>query len=161
MPDITDPSTPPPNPVVKKRRKLKDLVGAPPPRPSLESFLDHFFQIAGGPRKVAKMLYDEWNSAAPGSLMRTRIGETILRNLKAADSRAKPMDDLGILSDEDIERFLNEREQRLIEAEGVTDGTGRLAPAPATPGTPAPADGPAAILAALNAAVPDPGTHPS
>jgi len=52
------------------------------------------------------MLHDEFTAAAPGSLVRQRILDIIFRATKHVDDKRGPRDDLGALSDEDLEREL-------------------------------------------------------
>jgi hypothetical protein len=101
-------------PAPPERPRLKRLVENPPPRPSLEAFLDHYFAVAGGPAKVALELRQEYEAAEPGSQIRSRIMELLVRSLKSADGKQGGLDDMGILSDQDIERMLEEREKKLL-----------------------------------------------
>lgn len=72
--------------------------------PQLAELSAHFFHAAGGPKAVAKMLFDEFAHANPGSQIRQRILDMILRVTRFANQQSGPVDDLGILTDEDLER---------------------------------------------------------
>lgn len=74
--------------------------------PQLAEISAYFFQAAGGTRAVAKMLWDEFNASAPGSLMRQRILDLVLKATKFANEKSGVVDDLGMLSQEDLEREL-------------------------------------------------------
>jgi hypothetical protein len=53
------------------------------------------------------MLFEEYHAAKPGSLIRQRILETILRCLgKVNDKRGPSVGDLGLLNEEDLDRIL-------------------------------------------------------
>jgi hypothetical protein len=116
-------------------RSLKDVVAAPPNRPSLESFLDHLFAKLGGPEAVAALMADDCLAADPGSMLRARLWESMLRLLKGADAKGNPLDDVDNLTDADIDRLLDEREGRLRKHLDKPH-------APAEPGRPGPAGDP-------------------
>jgi hypothetical protein len=85
-------------PAVKEaiRGRLKD--------PQLAEVAAHFFAHAGGPRQVAKMLFQEFNRAKEGSVVRQRILDMILRVTRFANEKNAPRDDTGMLSDQDLAR---------------------------------------------------------
>lgn len=138
------PPAPPPADRPKRKRPSKTLrenVKAPPPRPSLDAFLDHFFLIAGGPQQVAQMMFDEFRSAPGGSQIRGRIMETVLRTLKSADAKHKNADDLSIITDEDLERLMAEREAGFAKhytPEGTSEQPAGPGDAGSTPPPPQP-----------------------
>ena len=72
--------------------------------PQLAEVVGHFFQVAGGARKVAEMLYTEYNAAKQGSLIRQRILESVLRTTKYVNDKTGPVEDTGLMSEEDLER---------------------------------------------------------
>jgi hypothetical protein len=78
------------------RGRLKD--------PQLSEVAAHFFAQAGGPRQVAKMLFDEFIAAKQGSVVRQRILDMILRVTRFANEKNAPRDDLGMLSEDDLAR---------------------------------------------------------
>lgn len=112
--DVIPPAFSPPAP--KERPRLARIVENPPPRPSLEAFLDHYFAASGGPAAVALELRREYEAAEAGSQIRSRIMELVIRSLKSADGKQGGLDELGILSDADLMRLADERERKL-EAE--------------------------------------------
>lgn len=122
---------------------LVEAVKNPPIRPSLDAFVDHFFLIAGGPAEVARMLFDEFNAAAQGSLIRQRILDTVLRSLKKNDEGGKGLaDDLGILSDDDLARVIMNGEARILASLPVQHVPRPVEPA-AAPEADVPPRGPA------------------
>lgn len=134
------PPAPLPDKPKRKRptKTLKESVKAPPPRPSLDAFLDHFFLIAGGPQQVAQMMFDEFRSAPAGSQIRGRVMETVLRTLKSADAKHKATDDLSIITDEDLERLMADREKEFAK-HYTPEGTNEQQPAgPGDAGAPSP-----------------------
>jgi len=74
--------------------------------PKISELVQHFFDLAGGERAVAKMLIDEYRSDKCSPNVRSRILDMILKSLQFANSRENGPDDLGNLSEEDIEREL-------------------------------------------------------
>src|SRR5262245_29850995 len=75
--------------------------------PQLAELAGHFFRVAGGPRQVAQMLYDEFMHGRPGSLVRQRILDMVLRAVKEGARLSPPPPELGILSEEDLLRELS------------------------------------------------------
>jgi hypothetical protein len=78
------------------RGRLKD--------PQLAEVAAHFFAHAGGPRQVSKMLFDEFVAAKQGSVVRQRILDMILRVTRFANEKNAPRDDLGMLTEDDLQR---------------------------------------------------------
>lgn len=74
--------------------------------PKISELVQHFFDLAGGERAVAKMLLDEYRSEKCSAHVRSRILDVILRSLQFANARETPRDDLGNLSEEDLETEL-------------------------------------------------------
>lgn len=72
--------------------------------PHLSELIEHFFRLMGGPVSFAKEMVVEWHAAKPGSLIRMRILETILRSTRAVNEMQGVGDNTGILDDEDLER---------------------------------------------------------
>lgn len=76
-------------------------------QPDLGRFLSAFFRQAGGEEAVAVMMYDEFVNAKPGSIVRQRILDMILRSTRTLQADTLDMDDLGVLSEEDLQRELD------------------------------------------------------
>lgn len=72
--------------------------------PHLAEVVVHFVTAAGGPQRVSLMMLEEWRAAKPGSIIRQRIMESILRWMKWSNERHGALSDLGNLSSEDLER---------------------------------------------------------
>lgn len=107
--------TPPP------AERLRKLVENPPPRPSLQAFLDHWFAVRGGPAQFALDLCQEFDAAEPGSLVRSQITQLVLRSMKVADAKEGALDELGLISDADLERQLAQLGAKLVaDAGGAT-----------------------------------------
>lgn len=119
---------------IKKRQGL----------PHLSDLAEHFVQVAGGPRQVARMMYQEWLAAREGSVVRARILDLLTRVWRFASESQPRVDDLGVLTEADLERELGD----LLGSAGVTDalaqekeagpeadghGAGRPAAAPGGP----------------------------
>ena len=91
----------------KKRqlpRKVQQAINGELSNPQLAEVSAHFFQIAGGTREIARMLYLEYQNAKDGSLLRQRVLEMILRVARFANEQQAPAADLALLSDEDLEK---------------------------------------------------------
>lgn len=164
-------SPPPPDPPAppkkshKKKPTLREVVESPPPRPTLDAVLDHFFALAGGPAKVANMMLREFDAAAAGSQVRQRILEALLRGLKASDAKGNPADDAGVLSDQDLERQIAVREQRIVEHTERANATpaagpGHPGPQPAAVRPPAEAGAGPAVNGGSDAPQPGPAAAP-
>lgn len=123
-----------------KAATIKDLVAAPPSRPSSDAFLDHFFAHAGGPEAVAKLLWDEFLSSPAGSMLRQRTLELVLRQLERSERNKGIWDDIGHLSDADLDRLAEAREKLLAQhlttspTDAAPPGPGRPDPPPRGPG---------------------------
>lgn len=76
--------------------------------PDLAKMFAHFFDICGGERSVATLLYGEFTNAKEGSMTRQRLLDMIVRGLARLASKQTEDDDLGVLSEEDLERELLE-----------------------------------------------------
>lgn len=71
-------------------------------QPDLAELVAYFFKAAGGVKAVATLLYEEFVAAKPGSLIRQRIMELVLRNARHVSERLSP-DDMGMLSEADLD----------------------------------------------------------
>lgn len=76
--------------------------------PQLAEIAAFFFEAAGGTRQVAKLLHDEFLAGHPGSMVRQRILDLVLRATKFSNEKSKGADDLGILNEADLEANLTE-----------------------------------------------------
>lgn len=95
--------------------------------PKISELVQHFFDLAGGERAVAKMLLDEFRSEKCSANVRSRILDVILRSLQFANAREAPRDDLGNLSEEDIERELLALYEETDGKEEAADTPGSVA----------------------------------
>ena len=84
--------------------KVQQAIRGELSSPQLAEVSAHFFQIAGGTRSIARLLYNEYKKAKEGSLLRQRVLEMILRVAKFANEQQKPLADLALMSDEDLEK---------------------------------------------------------
>ena len=90
-----------PGPTAQLRKAIRGELK----EPQLAEISAHFFQMAGGPRKVALMLFTEYLAAKRGSMIRQRILDMILRTTKYANDKGGGSD-LSLLSDDDLEKEL-------------------------------------------------------
>jgi hypothetical protein len=84
---------------------------------TLAGVVERFVRLNGGTDGLAKMLTLEYAEAKPGSLLRQRILDMILRCWKYLDEKTGHIEELGILSDEDLDREFEKR----LKAAGITD----------------------------------------
>jgi hypothetical protein len=103
---------------MSKPQQLTQAVVDLAPRPTIDAVLDFFFQAAGGADKVGKLLFDEFNSSPPGSLVRNKILELVLRRMERAEERNR-VDDFGELTDEDLRVALKVREEAMLKQVAV------------------------------------------
>jgi hypothetical protein len=87
---------------------LRDSIKGSRVLPHLSELAEHFLVIAGGPRKVAEMLYEEWVESNPGGVVRARILDLITRVWKHASETVGNQQDLSQLDDADLDRELRE-----------------------------------------------------
>lgn len=114
-----DPTVAPAAPVPEYKftpapERLRQIVANPPPRPSTQAFLDHWFAIRGGPAQFALDLSQEYDAAEPGSLVRTQIIQVVMRSMKVTDGKEGANDELGMVSDADLEKMLGELGAKLL-----------------------------------------------
>lgn len=107
---------------------LSEVVKGRVNEPRLAEVSSHFFAIAGGPKRVAQLLYEEFVASKPGSIIRQRILDMILRMTKFANERSGgDLDDLSQLSEDDLRNNLAEvlkdlAQSNASEEEETTDG---------------------------------------
>jgi hypothetical protein len=75
--------------------------------PNLSELAQHFFDLAGGERQVAKMLLDEYNRVDCTSSVRSKIIQFMLQHLRWINERSGTIDQLGVLTDDDLAATLN------------------------------------------------------
>lgn len=114
-----------PKPPVKKLPQfvrnalVEQAVKGKVKEPDLAKLVSHFFDICGGEQSVARLLYQEFVAADPGSLARQRILDMLFRCLAKVTDRTPPDDDMGVLTDGDLEREILELTGE-IESHGET-----------------------------------------
>ena len=72
--------------------------------PHVAEIVGYFIEWAGGTRKFAKLLMDEYRNPDATPATRQRILDCILRSMKWANEQQGGTDDLGMMSNEDLER---------------------------------------------------------
>jgi hypothetical protein len=73
--------------------------------PHIGELVSHFTAAAGGMKKLAHMMLVEYHAARPGSIIRQRILDSILRCTQAANAQlGGAAFELDLLSDEDLEQ---------------------------------------------------------
>jgi hypothetical protein len=95
-----------------KRELLKERVFARGELPTQAEFVAELFELAGGPRSLAKYLWTEINKPDASPILKARTLELLLRNLKSIADKAKPPSPED-LTDEELESFINTRLESL------------------------------------------------
>ncbi len=75
--------------------------------PQVGELVSEFVALAGGTRRMAKMLLEEYQAAKSGSIIRQRILDTILRLAAGLNQQMGGLDDMDLLSTKDLERELD------------------------------------------------------
>ncbi len=94
---------------------VKKAIAQGAEAPRMEDVVAHFFHAVGGPRAFARVLHEEFMSAKPGSLIRSRVLDMVLRSLKFSNERAPNLGDLSLMGDEDLARAAEEIMGRMSE----------------------------------------------
>lgn len=105
-----------------KPLKAKDAMADAAPAPTTEALVVAFMTYAGGPSKFAQLLYNEFNAAPAGGIVRSRILETLMRGMAKIDSDKNPLANLGHLSDEDLDRIIAEKVASIQQKREKADG---------------------------------------
>lgn len=84
------------------------------PRPTVDAVLDYFFQAAGGTVAFGKMLHTEYVASQPGSMIRAKIIELVMRRMERAEERNR-VDDFAGLTEKDLEVAIAAREKAMVE----------------------------------------------
>jgi hypothetical protein len=87
--------------------------------PQMAELTEQFIIQAGGPAAIAAMLLEDYRSAEPGSATRSRIMDLFLRCWRTSTEDGADMEDMGLLTDEDLDSML----QSMMQAhDGERDG---------------------------------------
>lgn len=111
------------------------------PRPSLDGFIDFLMEELGGARSAARMFADEIRASRPGSLLRTRLMEAMLRGM-ARMSTENALEDEHLISDDDLRRFIAERERLILQTGDLHADPGLDQDCPSAGSRPGPDPGP-------------------
>jgi hypothetical protein len=84
--------------------------------PVLAEIAQHFFDLAGGERNVAKMLFDQYRDPSCPSSVKTKIIHIMLGHLKWLNERTGTIDEMGNLTQEDLERELDKHIRAVAQA---------------------------------------------
>lgn len=93
----------------RRKRKLgatvKAAIRGEVEEPQVAQLISEFTRIAGGIRGVAKMLFDSMNHPGTTAAQKHRILQLVLYGMKFSNTQKGPRDQLGLVSDEDLERL--------------------------------------------------------
>ena len=87
--------------------------------PQVSEMASHFIHLVGGTQGFARKMLTEYNAAKAGSVARMRILDLILRATKFANEAAGFAKDLGLLSEQDLERLVSERMAAVLAKENA------------------------------------------
>jgi hypothetical protein len=79
--------------------------------PAMVELVSHFMALAGGPQVLAKMMLEEFVNARPGSAIRQRLLDSVLRMMTVASSQVGQSEEIDLIADDDLEAEL----QRLLK----------------------------------------------
>jgi hypothetical protein len=120
--------TKPKRPITKVPAHVKDYLSGKSGHPELGELVAHFFDIAGGPKAVASMLFQELHGAETTPFVRARIFDLLLWITKASGERQPPPPAMDLMSDADLLATYRELEKRLDdgapEEEDVSESDG-------------------------------------
>ena len=77
--------------------------------PDLKQIVNSMFHQIGGEDEFAKILVEELQGSKPNGMVRARILDIMLQMMKQVDAKEGPRQDLGLVSEDDIERDLLRR----------------------------------------------------
>lgn len=95
--------------------------------PHAGELVAHFVAMAGGTRELAKVLWEEFQSARQGSIIRQRTLDMILRQLAAVTAGLGSHDEMDLLATEDLERELLRLMPQVSDGEEAKAGPGPAA----------------------------------
>ena len=139
-------------------QEIRDAINKGLDAPQLSEVITFFFQEAGGPREVGKMLWQEYVAANKGSQTRQRILDMVLLILQK-DEENKAGLDIDSMSLEDIQNEFNSQLQRLGVDSG-TQGTKQQGVDPNAPAGGNAAVDPSIASGAASGTSPDAGRRP-
>lgn len=89
------------------KHAIKETLSHKRKAPHISELAQHFMDLVGGARALAKLLHTEYLAAPQGGLIRQRILEIVFRATKVQNER-EGVTDISNLSDEDLERELEQ-----------------------------------------------------
>lgn len=102
----------------------KALTGEGVRIPQVAELVSHFLAAAGGPKFLARMLLEEYHRAKSGSIIRQRILDSVLRLLTFANQTMLTVDEIDLLSNDDLQAELATLMEEIPDGEAEETGTG-------------------------------------
>jgi hypothetical protein len=88
--------------------------------PNVQDIVEHWILLCGGYKAFTEMMFQEYKSAAPGSLVRLRIVEMLTKLMERLGGITES-EELGMLSNQDLEAALESKLSRVHQVvENVT-----------------------------------------
>jgi hypothetical protein len=107
--------------------------------PDLAKLVNHFFEVCGGERAFAVMLYGEFAAAEEGSGTRQRILDMVIRALAKTSEANQGEEEMGLLTEEQLEAEILAIASEVIDAQSSDEPTEpETEGGPAEGGEPAP-----------------------
>lgn len=91
-------------PSVKARDAIMAAIKGEVVPPQVAEIVAHFTVLQGGPRGIAKLLHDAYWDGRSTPATRQRILDMVLYAMRFANQQQGPPQDMGLASDEDLER---------------------------------------------------------
>src|ERR1700676_538630 len=71
--------------------------------PNLAEVAQHFVDMIGGERQLAKMLVDQYRHVETPQSVKTKIMQIVLGHIKTLNDKSGVIEELGLVTDEDLE----------------------------------------------------------
>lgn len=104
----------------RDRRRVRERLMRDAAIPTAREFAAELIKIAGGPGRLARLIWAEFQAEGCPPLLKAKVVELFMRSLKDAARDNKPFDPSD-LTDEELEEFLDERIKRVAGDDGDTD----------------------------------------
>lgn len=85
-------------------QKLADAIANPASVPDYGTFGVTCIEMFGGLNEFCKLIVEDLKASKAGSNYRARLIEFVLTTIKFRTERERPVEDYGLLSDEDLQK---------------------------------------------------------
>lgn len=99
----------------------KAIEGANIQIPQIAELVSHFMALSGGPQALAKMIFEEYINSRPGSIIRQRLLDAILRMMSSAQQEVGYSEEIDLIATEDLKAELD----KMIEEASEESSNGK------------------------------------